>query len=100
MAYEVAIDGKAAEIRLHGELTFAQHRKFRHVVVNLERTAPEQVVLDLSNVEYIDAAGLGLLLVARDTVSGKGGAVELRGAQGQVGRMLEVSRISNLFQAA
>ncbi len=100
MAYDIHLDGSSAEIHLHGELTFAQHRKFRHVVNKLHHHAPGQVVVNLSKVEYIDAAGLGLLLVARDTVSTKGGAIELKGAQGQVGRMLQVARFSDLFPSA
>jgi anti-anti-sigma factor len=100
MPYDFHTDGKAAQIRLRGELTFAQHRKFRGVVNNLESARHEQVVVDLSEVDYIDAAGLGLLLVARDAVSGKGGAIELKGAQGQVGRMLRAARFADLFQPA
>jgi len=100
LAYDIHLNDGSAEIHLHGELTFAQHRKFRHVVSKLKSHAPGQVVVNLSKVEYIDAAGLGLLLVARDTVSDKGGAMELKGAQGQVGRMLRVARFSDLFPAA
>lgn len=100
MAYDIIHDGVSAEIHLAGELTFAAHRKFRNVVANLGERTPEQVTFDLSRVEYIDAAGLGLLLVARDAVSGAGGRSTLKGAQGQVGRMLAVARFADLFQAA
>lgn len=95
MPYDFSTNGKAAQIRLRGQLTFAQHRKFRNVVSDIERERPEHVVVDLSEVDYIDAAGLGLLLVARDAVKGK--KVKLTGAQGQVGRMLQVARVSDLF---
>lgn len=100
MPYDIRTVGKAAEVRLRGQLTFAQHRSFRRVVDNLERTAPAQVVLDLSDVEYIDAAGLGLLLVTREVVSGAGGLVELKGARGPVGRMLRIAGVGDLFQPA
>ncbi|HSV28124.1 MAG TPA: STAS domain-containing protein [Candidatus Omnitrophota bacterium] len=100
MAYDIILEGATVEIRLAGELTFAQHRKFRQVVANIEQTTPAHVTFDLSRVEYIDAAGLGLLLVARDAVSNKGGRSALAGAQGQVGRMLAVARFSDIFNAA
>jgi anti-anti-sigma factor len=100
MAYDIIHDGVRAEIQLAGELTFAAHRKFRRVVANLGERSPEQVTFDLSRVDYIDAAGLGLLLVVRDAVSGSGGHSTLKGAQGQVDRMLTVARFSDLFQAA
>ena len=100
MPYDIHLDNDSAEVHLHGEFTFAQHRKFRHVVSKLRDHAPGQVVVNLSKVEYIDAAGLGLLLVARDAVSGTGGRATLKGASGQVGRMLAVARFDALFQAA
>lgn len=100
MSYKIILNGRDAEIRLVGELTFSQHRKFRSVIANLEQSDLHQVTLDLSEVDYIDAAGLGLLLVTRDTVKGRGGQVGLRGAQGQVNRLLEVAKFSTFFQAA
>lgn len=100
MAYQIVLNGRNAEIRLVGELTFLQHRKFRTVIANLEQSDLHQVTLDLSQVDYIDAAGLGLLLVTRDTVKDRGGQVDLRGARGQVNRLLEVAKFTTLFQAA
>lgn len=100
MAYDIIHNGVSAEIHLAGDLTFAAHRKFRKVVANLGERIPKQVTFNLSRVEYIDAAGLGLLLVARDAVSDTGGRATLTGAQGQVGRMLAVARFADLFQAA
>lgn len=97
MAYDIIDDDGTAEIRLAGDLTFAEHGKFRTVVANLARRTPERVVFDLSRVDYIDAAGLGLLLVARDTVDGR---AALKGARGQVGRMLALARFDDLFRAA
>jgi anti-anti-sigma factor len=99
MPYDIHHDDGTSHVRLAGTLTFAAHRKFRSVVTRLESQSPGRVVLDLSRVEHIDAAGLGLLLVARDTVRTKGGQAELHGASGQVGRMLHLARFTDLFHA-
>jgi anti-anti-sigma factor len=99
MAYDIHHDDDTAHVKLAGPLTFAQHRKVRATLNHLERNAPRRVVLDLSKVEHIDAAGLGLLLVARDTVRTIGAHAELRGANGQVGRLLQLARFSELFHA-
>ncbi|MGE5503128.1 MAG: STAS domain-containing protein [Actinomycetota bacterium] len=97
MPYDIHHADDIAHVRLAGPLTFAEHRKFRRVVDRLEAHAPSRVVLDLSQVEHIDAAGLGLLLVARDTVRTRGGRAELHGAGGEVGRMIALSRFTDLF---
>jgi anti-anti-sigma factor len=99
MAYDIHHDDDTAHVKLAGPLTFAEHRKVRAVLNRLENHSPRRVVLDLSKVEHIDAAGLGLLLVARDSVRDKGGKAELRGANGQVGRLLQLARFSELFHA-
>lgn len=98
MAYDIHDGTDAAHVRFAGALTFAEHRKVRSVVTRLERHPARTVVFDLSRVDYIDAAGLGLLLVARDTVATKGGRAELSGASGQVGRMLQLARFGEVFR--
>lgn len=99
MPYDIDHRDGSAHVHFAGPLTFAEHRKVRTVVNSLESRAPRRVVLDLSRVEHIDAAGLGLLLVARDTVRTQGGRAELHGARGQVGRMLHLARFTDLFHA-
>jgi HptB-dependent secretion and biofilm anti anti-sigma factor len=100
MGYDIIHDGSAAEVRLAGRLTFAENGRFRTVLSRLQAKVSERVTLDLSRVDYIDSAGLGLLLVARDAVAGQGGRAELQGACGQVGRIFALARFPELFQPA
>lgn len=99
MGYDIVNGSGGTEIHFAGDLTFAAHRKFRSVVDRLRHARPARVALNLARVDYVDAAGLGLLLVVRDAVSGHGGMAELVGAEGDVNRLLEVSRFSELFAA-
>ena len=84
---------------LHGRLTFAENNRFRTMLGQLHDGAATKVVLDLGKVEFIDSAGLGMLLYTRDAVRQRNGVVSLDGASGQVDRMLTLSRTHDLFLA-
>lgn len=84
-------------ITLNGRLTFAENGDFRRMLAGLEQGGAHTVVLDLSALEFMDSTGMGMLLVARDVVAGRGGQVVLRNAGGQVGRMLNLAKFSDFF---
>jgi anti-anti-sigma factor len=88
-------DGKEAV--LTGRLTFADHKDFRNLIGMLNEPGMKRFVFDLSGVEFIDSAALGMLLLARDTAAGRGIHVVLKGAQGQVKRIMTVANFGALF---
>ncbi len=87
----------AGVVSLSGRLTFAENGAFRRVVEGLEHARGDEVVLDLAGVEFIDSAGMGLLLVTRDVMAARGGRVRLRNAAGQVARMLRLAKFGDFF---
>lgn len=90
-------DQAAKMITLTGRLTFAENGEFRQMVDSLEQVGGAMVVLDLGALEFMDATGMGMLLVARDQVVARGGRVTLCNARGQVGRMLELANFGDFF---
>lgn len=84
-------------VALSGRLTFAENTEFRQVVTGIDDSATANVVMDLAALEFIDSAGMGMLLVARDQVFGRGGRIVLRNAGGQVARMLDLAKFSDFF---
>ena len=59
---------------------------------------PERLVVDLSDVPYIDSAGLAALIGAMQEVKGYGGRFLLAGLQETVHEVLESSRLDQVFQ--
>ncbi|MBC7954230.1 MAG: STAS domain-containing protein [Rhodospirillaceae bacterium] len=84
-------------IPLAGRLTFSENAGFREIVIGLEKHGAAKVVFDLAALDLMDSTGLGMLLVARETVTEQGGHVALRNATGQVGRMLDLARFGDFF---
>ena len=97
----ISIDksGYSTTVGLSGRFTFGDHTAFRDVLTNQVETITngEQLTFDLSGVEFVDSAALGMLLLARETANRNAGGIVLRGATGQVQRMLDVSRFNLLF---
>jgi anti-sigma B factor antagonist len=59
---------------------------------------PERVVIDLSEVTYIDSAGLAALIQAMQKVEAYGGRFLLAGLQETVRSIFEISRLDQVFQ--
>ncbi|MDG4720244.1 MULTISPECIES: STAS domain-containing protein [Thalassospira] len=97
MNYNTESANGTTTVQLNGRFTFGDHSSFRKLIEEIRSHESSSCVLDLSGVEFIDSAGLGMLLLARDEGEKTNMAVIIRGAQGQVKRMLEVARFDTLF---
>lgn len=97
MLAQFDITADAAIVHLNGQLTFAENSAFRRVVEGLQQTGADEVVIDLAALDYIDSAGMGMLLVARDLTAARGGRVRLGNASGQVARMLQLAKFGDFF---
>ncbi len=98
MDYSVSKNGDNTEVRISGRLTFAEHTQCRSIASELKDSESKKQVVDLKDVEFIDSAGLGLLLLLRDNAEKKGVQMSLRiPGEGQVKRMLEIARFQELI---
>jgi anti-sigma B factor antagonist len=59
---------------------------------------PDRMVIDLSEVTYIDSAGLAALIQAMQKVEAYGGKFLLAGLQETVRSIFEISRLDQVFQ--
>lgn len=84
-------------VSLGGDFTFTDHAAFLEIMNRLLGTAAAPLVIDLAQLEFIDSAGLGMLLIARDEASKAQRQLALRGPKGQVMRMFAVTKFNTLF---
>ncbi|KIZ47552.1 MULTISPECIES: STAS domain-containing protein [Rhodopseudomonas] len=89
--------GSDATVSLTGELTFVDHQAFREVADRLGASTGKTIVIELADLEFIDSAGLGMLLIAREEARKTNRTLVLRGAKGQVGRMFALTKFDTLF---
>jgi HptB-dependent secretion and biofilm anti anti-sigma factor len=84
-------------LTLSGKFTFADHPEFREILAKIGEDDVRQIVLQMSGVEFVDSAALGMLLLARDEAEKHNKSLILSGATGQVKKMFEMAKFSNLF---
>jgi anti-anti-sigma factor len=94
MRYEFSDD---ANVSFSGDLTFTDHIAFREVADRMAATSGKTMVIDLSKLDFVDSAGLGMLLIAREEAAKSNRALILRGAKGQVKRMFGLTKFDTLF---
>jgi anti-anti-sigma factor len=94
---QVQFQENDARVNISGEFTFTDHAAFRDVACRLFQAKGDTIVIDLSQLQFIDSAGLGMLLLARDEASKSTRKLVLSRPQGQVRRMFTVTKFDELF---
>lgn len=97
MKYTCKSTGDSVQVDLSGRLTFSDYTQFRELTDSFAEQNLKMCKLNLSDLEFIDSAGLGMLLIARDRLRMRDGDVVLKGAQGQVRKMLDLGHFGSLF---
>ena len=94
----LAIDRRngAAIVRLGGELDLYNAPEVREALANASSESPERVVVDLSEVDFIDSTALGVLIEARSKLPNKN-AFLLAAPRLETRRALEISGLHRHF---
>ncbi|HXC39864.1 MAG TPA: STAS domain-containing protein [Burkholderiales bacterium] len=89
---------REARLNLQGRFDFASHAQFKHACDQaLEDHDVEELVLDMTAVEYLDSSALGMLLLLRDRVAAARKAVAIENCQGTVRQVLGIANFEKLF---
>lgn len=86
-------------IVMKGKFTFADNHSFRTMLEQIQASPVSQIIFQMEQLEFVDSAGLGMLLLARDeTRKANEPQIILEGANGQVKKMLHMARFNQYFQ--
>ncbi len=94
---EVQRLGAAVVVRVRGSAGMGQADYLQDQLELLAEPAVGVVVLDLADLKFISSAGLGALLSARAKMRPHGGQIRLVNPQPFVRRILETTRLDQLF---
>ena len=97
MNYDFLPSSDIPEIHLNGRLTFADYNMFKEITDSIQNSEGKNFIINLKKLDFIDSAGLGMLLIARDRAKEKSGYIILKSAQGQVKKMLDLGKFEKLF---
>lgn len=86
-------------VRLHGDASLTETDSLREALNPALKADPPCVVLDLSDLEFINSLGLGALVEFRQELAQRGGRLHLAGASAPIADMLRRTRLVELFPA-
>ena len=84
-------------LEISGELDIYTAQRLRAALVDHTEADGHRLVLDLSELTFIDSSGLGVLVGAFKQARLKGGALVLAGPRGQLLKILNVTGLDKVF---
>jgi anti-anti-sigma factor len=87
-------------VSLAGELTLASVDELRAALKEIEASRPPLLVIDLSDLDFLDSTGIGELLAARRRARAEHRRMVLTTEPGQVERILKVAGMQDVFDMA
>lgn len=90
--------GLSASIRLPVRVTFIDGSDFRKQLMDAIEGDISHLTVDLSDTEFMDSAGLGMLLVALKECQSHSISLSLHRPKGDVKKLLELTRSDERFK--
>ena len=85
-------------VRVVGELDVATAPVLREHILGQLASGQTRIVIELSQVPFLDSTGLSGLIVAHHEAKARGGSLRLACVQPWVLRVLEITRMDRLFE--
>jgi anti-sigma B factor antagonist len=88
-------------VRLRGRLSIDSSPAFRDLLLaTLRRQSSAAVIVDLTEVSYMDASGVATLVEGLKTARNRQTTLSLKGLQGRVRHLFEVTGLLTLFETS
>jgi anti-anti-sigma factor len=85
------------EAEISDKLTSSDLSNFRELLSEIKQSPCKVIVLDLNNLDWIDSAGLGMLILAKELAEKEELELVLRSPRGHVKSLLELGRFEKIF---
>jgi anti-sigma B factor antagonist len=93
----VSAEGKSVRLRLDGEVDASTAHFVEDAMSPALDPRCTRLVVDLTDVSFMDSSGLRVLVVARNALDDRGAEMVISGANDQLGRLFEISGLANVF---
>ncbi len=93
-----SVGGGAVRIfALSGTLDIATSPSLRAALIEAADRGEHEIVVDLSQLEFLDSTGLGALIGAHKRAAEHGGSIRLVALEGQILRLLRITGLLDVF---
>jgi anti-sigma B factor antagonist len=100
LVINIAESGATRVVKLEGSCDLATAPNLRQTLQGLVPPGVKEVVLDVTDLEFIDSTGLGVVLGAMRRLREGGGVLRIAGAHGIVKRVLEITDLDKVIPLA
>ena len=97
MKLNISVSRDRFEAKLDDKLTSSDLSAFRELLSEIKKSACKDVVLDLGNLDWIDSAGLGMLILTKELAEKEELELVLHSPKGHVKSLLELGRFDKIF---
>ncbi len=98
MVVKDKILGDVVVLAVDGEINFNSSPDFRKAFLKVLDSKAKKVVINLSNVAYVDSSGLATLVEALQKIKGSGGRLRLTSLSAKVKSLFEITKLEKLFE--
>ena len=98
MIREIIMANAQVQVFLSGNLYVEEVKEIKETLTTLVKDGQKNFLIDLSQVDYIDSSGLGVLVFIQKKALQNGGSVKVKGLQGIVKELFEMTRLTKVFE--
>ncbi|HON79234.1 MAG TPA: STAS domain-containing protein [Spirochaetota bacterium] len=97
MNIEINDTDNQVNVIVNGDIEMMTIKEFKEKLFDLGQNVDKDVELDLSNVDYIDSSGVGVLISLMKLQKKKGKTLKIAKVSSQVMNVLQLSSLSDVF---
>lgn len=97
MRHVLTQNSDVVNVKISDKLAFDDHDNFRDLLSQISASGSKKCVMDLAELNTIDSAGLGMLMIAHETSEKENWDFVISKPQGMVRRMLEITEFNKLM---
>jgi anti-anti-sigma factor len=98
MEYNVTEKNNYAIVKLKGELDVGSSIQARELFKSLIEKGKVNIIIDFSEVTFIDSSGLGIIVVAYRNAKEKGGTIKFANVNQRIRKLFEITRTEKHFE--
>ena len=87
---------EACVVEVRGEIDLSTVPVFKDALTAATETGTH-VIINMTDVSYMDSSGFGTLLSAKKQLRSSGGSIHLVGCNDVIARMLHITRLNTIF---
>jgi anti-sigma B factor antagonist len=99
LSIKVEGSGSRVFLRLKGELDISTAPLLQSTLADVVREPPEEIVLNLADLSYVDSTGLSLFITATKRAHAAGTKLALQDPQESTQRLLEITNLTDYFDS-